>query len=225
MKLYLVRHPKPLVAQGICYGASDVKCSTEALESAARDLLNVLPKGLPIVSSPLSRCELLAHILCRLQPDLSHKTDEKLAEMHFGAWEMRSWDAIPRDELAAWTDAFATYRCGGTGESTGMFVQRVAQRLYQSAQMGGDQIWITHAGVIRAMQWLSAQSWEGLIEPLIGQASQPDPLLLLSQLRAADWPKGEVAWCQLHQGLPWVWPTAWAQQRPLPPSVTVSARR
>jgi alpha-ribazole phosphatase len=218
VKLYLARHAQPLVAKGVCYGASDVVCSADVLETAAQELLKVLPTGLHVISSPLSRCEQLAQILCRLQPDLTYKTDEKLAEMHFGSWEMQAWDAIPPEELKAWTDAFATYRCGGWGESTGQFVQRVAQRLHESLQSGEDQIWITHAGVIRAVQWLASQQFAlftGLLTPpltppLIGQERQPDPALHLSQLRAADWPTGEVAWCQVQQ---WDWPPAW----PLPP--------
>lgn len=215
------------MASGVCYGASDVKCSMQALESAARDLLKVLPKHLPIICSPLSRCEHLAHILCRLQADFAYKTDEKLTEMHFGGWEMCAWDAIAQSQLSAWTDDFAAYRCGGSGESTGQFVQRVAQRLHQSAQGGGDQIWITHAGVIRAMQWLAVQPFELFAALATGQAHQFDHAPLLSPLRAADWPTGEVAFGQLHlahQRQPWGWPLAWPSL-PLWPSAWESPQR
>ncbi|WP_249660897.1 histidine phosphatase family protein [Variovorax sp. PCZ-1] len=208
MRLYFVRHPKPQVEAGLCYGASDVVCGAAELESAATHLLSVLPKSLKIISSPLSRCEHLAQILCRREASLAYKTDEKLAEMHFGAWEMKAWAAISPEELSAWTDDFAHYLCGGSGESTAMFVQRVAQRLHESMQSGEDQIWITHAGVIRAVQWLSAQSFE-LLRAL---ATEPERLLL-SHLHAADWPKGEVAFGQLHQGQPWDWPPQWPQAR------------
>ncbi len=205
MKLLLVRHPQPQVAQGLCYGASDVTCSPESLESAALQLRNVLPKQMPIISSPLSRCEHLAHILCRLEPDLAYKTDAKLAEMNFGAWELKAWSSIAASELAAWTNAFATYRCGGSGESAGQFVQRVALRLHESAQTGEDQIWLTHAGVIRALQWLSGQSYE-MFTALAQRHALGLRGELLSQLRASDWPKGALAWCQV---LTWDWPLAW----------------
>jgi alpha-ribazole phosphatase len=203
MRLYLVRHPQPLVAQGVCYGASDVACNPQVLETAAQELLQVLPKGLRMISSPLQRCEHFTQILCRLQPDLTYKTDEKLVEMHFGAWEMQAWDAIPPEELKAWTDDFAAYRCGGSGESAGQFVQRVAQRLWRSAQSSENEIWITHAGVIRALQWLGAQPFE------VFTALAQRPGLLcepLFQLRAADWPKGVVAFGRVQ---PWDWPPAW----------------
>jgi alpha-ribazole phosphatase len=203
MRLYLVRHPQPLVASGVCYGASDVACSAEQIEAGACELLKVLPKGLRVISSPLQRCEHFAQVLCRLQPDLAYITDEKLAEMNFGAWEMRAWDAIAPEEIKAWTDDFANYRCGGSGESAEQFVQRVAQRLWQSAQRGQNEIWITHAGVIRALQWLGGQPFEAFT----GLAQRPAPLCEpLSALRAADWPKGEVAWCRVQ---PWDWPLAW----------------
>jgi alpha-ribazole phosphatase len=206
MRLYLVRHPKPLVEAGVCYGASDVVCSTQALEEAVSALLQELPSGLKMISSPLSRCEQLAQILCRREPGFAYKSDEKLTEMDFGAWEMKAWSAIAPEELAAWTDAFATYRCGGSGESTGMFVQRVAKRLQESLQLDEDQVWITHAGVIRAVQWLSSQSWESFIALL-------DPAQLLSQLRAADWPSNEVVFGRVYQGRPWDWPPAWPPEQ------------
>ena len=195
MRLYLVRHPKPLVAAGVCYGASDVVCSAEALESAAHHLLGSLPKGLKMISSPLSRCEHLALNLCRLEPSFAYKIDKKLVEMDFGAWEMQTWDSIAQTELQAWTDDFASYRCGGSGESTGQFVQRVAERLHESLQSGEDQVWITHAGVIRAVQWLNEKLSDKSRASFI---ALPDRAWLLSQLRAADWPKGEVAFGRVH---------------------------
>jgi alpha-ribazole phosphatase len=210
MRLYLVRHSRPQVAQGVCYGASDVLCSDEALESAASALIQALPQGLAILSSPLSRCERLAQHLCRREASFAYQTDQKLAEMHFGAWEMMPWDQIAPQELADWTDAFASYRCGGTGESTAMFLQRVAQRLHASVVQGADQIWITHAGVIRAVQWLRLQP-----PALLGQLiAQPDPGSLLSHLRAADWPKGEVAWCQVHL----IQTEYWQKAQAIPPA-------
>jgi alpha-ribazole phosphatase len=210
MKLYLVRHPRTLAEPGLCYGASDVACSVEALEFAASQLCKALPKGVKIISSPLSRCEQLAQLLCRLESNFSYKTEQNLAEMDFGAWEMTAWDHIARHELAAWTDDFAGYRCGGTGESSASLLRRVAQLLCQAAAAGEDQIWITHAGVIRAVLWLSQQPY-ATIASLIEPAA---PWPLLSQLRAADWPKSEVAFGQVWQNQPWQWPLAWPLQPP-----------
>ena len=214
MKLYLVRHPKPVVEHGICYGASDLVCHPAALEATATALKNLLPNDLTILSSPLSRCEQLAQHLCRLEPSFPYKSDARLAEMNFGNWELKAWDAIAAHELAAWTQTFAAYRCGGTGESAGHFVQRVAKRLYESAQDANDQIWITHAGVIRALGWLAGQPAQ-VFTALAGLLGRPfdwddGPHC---RLYAADWPAGAIAFGQVHL---WHWPPAWPQPTELP---------
>ncbi len=218
MRLYLVRHPQPLVESGICYGASDVACAASELQQAALNLLNELrnelSQGLLVISSPLQRCEQLAQVLRGLEPDFAYKTDARLAEMDFGAWEMKAWDEIDRAELSAWTDDFTGFCCGGSGESTGQFVQRVAQLVWESQQSGQDQVWITHAGVIRALQWLSTQP----LALLTALVQRPAPLYAHPYpLRAADWPQGVVAFGRVQ---PWDWPQDWrlAQPQGCPPS-------
>ena len=205
MRLYLVRHPPPDLPAGICYGATDVACTPQALAQGAQELLPNLPQGLVMISSPLQRCERLAQCLCGLRPDLTYQTDAKLAEMDFGAWEMQPWAEISGEALAAWTDDFAHYRCGGTGESTAQLVQRVAACLARSLQAGRDEIWITHAGVIRALFWLQRQNaFQPWVQALIAagqeQATPDLPDELLGSLRAADWPQIEVPWNRI---LPW----------------------
>ena len=62
MRLYLVRHPKPRVAPGICYGRLDLELATPAPEAASR-IATQLPPGLPLWSSPARRCRDLAEAL------------------------------------------------------------------------------------------------------------------------------------------------------------------
>jgi alpha-ribazole phosphatase len=210
MRLYLVRHPPPDLPAGICYGASDVACTPQALAQGAQVVqegLSSLPFGLAMVSSPLQRCERLAQFLCGLRPDLTYKTDPKLAEMDFGAWEMQPWAEMASEALSAWTDDFAHFRCGGSGESTAQLVQRVAACLARSLQAGCDEIWVTHAGVIRALFWLQRQnafqSWaHGLVTARQRRTIPELPGELLDSLRAADWPQIEVPWNRV---LPWDW--------------------
>jgi hypothetical protein len=64
-----------------------------------------LPAGLPIYSSPLRRC---AELAARLSDNIIY--DARLAEMHFGDWEMLPWDAIPRAAIDAWAADMAHYR-------------------------------------------------------------------------------------------------------------------
>ena len=166
MKLWLARHAQPLIAPGICYGATDVPADAQATLEAAQILSMALPLGLLVLTSSLQRCELLKHSLQALRPDLSYKTDARLVEMNFGTWEGQRWDAIEQAELARWTDNFGEHACGGA-ESVGQFMARVGAVWDETVAAGQDSVWITHAGVIRAAALLAqgirtpsdAQQW------------------------------------------------------------------
>lgn len=166
--LWLVRHPRPLVADGVCYGRSDLPADAAHAQAAAQALSRALIEhpatsheaGWHVVSSPLLRARALAEALRERLPG-PVQWDERLAEMDFGAWEGRRWDALPRDELDAWTADFPHHRVGGSGESVTRFMDRVAQAwkaTQAEARRKPDRpvVWITHAGVIRAMQLLQA---------------------------------------------------------------------
>ncbi|MCB1939077.1 MAG: histidine phosphatase family protein, partial [Rhodocyclaceae bacterium] len=88
MELFLIRHPEPDVPEGTCYGRSDIGLAEDAGVAAAR-LRGILPAGIPVYTSPLLRCRSVAE---HLSP--APAVDARLAEMHFGEWEMRRWDEI-----------------------------------------------------------------------------------------------------------------------------------
>lgn len=146
MRLLLVRHPRPDVDPNICYGRSDVAVDND-------DLLRVcatLPAGLPTWSSPLTRCASLARALD--PPQL--RFDARLAEMDFGAWELRSWDSIPRVEVDAWAADLLHYRPGGA-ESVLEVARRVAAFRDDLHQEGhAEALVICHAGTIRLLRAL-----------------------------------------------------------------------
>lgn len=150
MILHLIRHPRPLIAPGICYGALDVPAEDAAAVAAV--LRAELPPGLPLWSSPLRRCRELAGEL-HTQPVF----DERLQEMDFGAWEGRPWDDIPRTELDAWAADVADYAPPG-GESPRQLQQRVLAFIV-TLQVA-EAVLVTHAGVIRVLQ--AAQSGSSL---------------------------------------------------------------
>lgn len=154
MKLWLVRHAQPLVEAGICYGRLDMAADADATAECATKLARQLPAGLHVISSPLQRCEQLAHALQGLRPDLAYKTDLRLQEMHFGQWEGRAWQDIDRAELDAWTADFAHYAVGSNGESVAAFMRRIGAA-FDALPHPGDVLWITHAGVIRAVELLA----------------------------------------------------------------------
>lgn len=179
MKLWLVRHAQPLIAPGVCYGATDVPADAQATRQAAHALAQTLPPGLVLVTSPLQRCERLAICLRGLRPDLVYKTDARLAEMDFGGWEGQRWDAIPAPDFDRWVADFGQHRFGGR-ESVQEFMRRVAAAWDENRQAGRDAVWITHAGVIRAATLLAQD---------VRQVEQ-----------ATQWPREAPAfgcWCEL----------------------------
>ena len=148
--LWLARHAKPLIEEGVCYGQLDVPADSDATSACARQLVKILPRGTQIISSPLQRCELLTHVLLGLRPDLASRTEPRLKEMDFGQWEGQRWDDIGAAAIDAWVSDFAGHRPGG-GESVRQFMQRVALVWDETAlSADGPTLWITHAGVIRA---------------------------------------------------------------------------
>ena len=154
MPLWIVRHARPLVAPGVCYGALDIAADPVATAEAAQALAQVLPQCARIGVSPLQRCQQLARALQILRPELHFLTDSRLREMDFGCWEGIAWDAIPQAYLQAWTDDFAAHRFGGI-ESASDVLTRVASA-WDAYTDHATAAWITHAGVARAAALLQA---------------------------------------------------------------------
>lgn len=146
MQLYLIRHPPPDIAPGLCYGATDLvlaggPCVTAA---TAATISTQLPPALPLFSSPLRRCLALAK---SLHP--APVSDPRLAEMNFGAWEMRAWNDIERTELDAWAAAPLHYTPPG-GESVSHMQQRVLDFLAELHRLQHEAVaLVTHAGVMK----------------------------------------------------------------------------
>jgi alpha-ribazole phosphatase len=109
-----------------------------------------LPKNVPIFSSPLRRCSELAALLSdALGAVVRH--DPRLVEMNFGAWEMRSWNDIPRTEIDAWANDLHAYRPGG-GENVLDVEQRIRSFLDDlQRQCHESAIVVCHAGTIRML--------------------------------------------------------------------------
>ena len=88
MRLYLIRHPAPLVAPGLCYGSTDLAVLPAQQERVAAQLAKVLPLGLVLYSSPLQRCAGLAQALAQRLGGGPVRYDARLAELDFGQWEI-----------------------------------------------------------------------------------------------------------------------------------------
>ena len=150
MRIYLVRHPRPEVPAGHCYGRSDLAANEADVERVLAALANQgLPGAMPVYASPLARSAVLAQ---RLSP--APAFDARLAEMDFGAWEMRNWDDIPRSQIDAWSADLLHYRPGG-GESVMDVAARVAGFDADIRRAGHAQaLVICHAGTMRLLHSL-----------------------------------------------------------------------
>jgi len=150
MQLYLIRHPQPNHASGLCYGRRDIPVERASLSRAAAAVRQYLPEPIlsraAIFTSPSSRCLLLARELAApREPAIA----DDLAEMDFGSWEGLAWDAVPRDELDAWAKDVWGYRPGGA-ESAAMVAARWQRWAALARRCAGDAVAaVTHAGVIR----------------------------------------------------------------------------
>ncbi|MCL2150829.1 MAG: histidine phosphatase family protein, partial [Coriobacteriia bacterium] len=132
MKLYAIRHPKPLGAEGLCYGQSDLAVSPNDLLATAAKLQGLLVDK-PIdcwLSSPLQRCESLTRALTD-----DFRCDDRLLEMHFGEWESLSWDDIDRQAFDDWMIDYVNQAPPG-GESFGAVQRRVSELLAELKASG-----------------------------------------------------------------------------------------
>ena len=143
MQLYLIRHPRPEVAPGICYGRSDLALVEDAQVVAAA-LRPLLPQDVPVFSSPLTRCRLLAEAL---HP--APRLDARLMELDFGDWEMHSWVDIGRAAIDEWAADPQLFAPPG-GESVAAMRARVADFLGDLSDLGLERAAVvSHAGVMK----------------------------------------------------------------------------
>jgi alpha-ribazole phosphatase len=151
MRLYLVRHPKPAVPAGYCYGRTDLPAQdTDTARVLAALHHQNLPGAMPVCASPLQRSAVLAQ-----QLSSAPTFDARLAEMDFGAWELRHWDDITRDEIDAWNADLLHYRPGG-GENVMQVAVRVAEFRADIQRAGhAEALVICHAGTMRLLHAMS----------------------------------------------------------------------
>lgn len=158
MRLLLIRHPRPDVADGTCYGRTDVapqadhlRETVDALRARWRGAGRAAPAG--VFSSPLQRCALVANALAGdawPQP----RFDPRIAELDFGRWEGRPWAQLPREELDAWRADITGVAPPG-GESLAALARRasafVSDALPATADPDAEFVVVTHVGVIQTL--------------------------------------------------------------------------
>ena len=147
MSVTLVRHTRPDVDSGICYGQTDLDVAASFPDDMRRVLTRMDPFDV-LVTSPLRRCRRLAEAI-GANFDVEPRIDGRIQEMDFGAWEGRAWSDIPAAELDEWAADFLHARPHG-GESVAMLRARALEALHDFRRSGKKHVVVTHAGVIRA---------------------------------------------------------------------------
>lgn len=159
MELYLIRHPRPAVAPGICYGQTDLGLA-ESADVVAERLRPLLPADYALFASPLARARLLAEALG------TPRLDPRLKEIHFGDWEGRSFDDIGQAALDAWVAEPLDFAPPG-GESPRRMADRALDFLTElRAEAPTAAVIVAHGGPLRALAGellgLPPERWLGL---------------------------------------------------------------
>lgn len=145
--IYLIRHTKPNVKAGTCYGWTDLDVDIsfykelETIKNKATDIDNF-----KFYSSPLMRCSKLAK---ELAGDNNISFDERLKELNFGKWEGLEWDNIPEDEMSVWGADYINNKVP-EGESYSEMLERVKD-FWSSVNINENIVIVAHDGVIRAI--------------------------------------------------------------------------
>lgn len=146
MEIYLVRHTSVDVPQGYTYGQTDVPLRP-SFEEEAEIVKNNLA-GIEfdkVWTSPLSRCTRLA-AYCGY-PDAER--EDRIKEVHFGDWEMKSWDELNADPYSkAWFADWINI-CTPHGESFMDQFKRVSAVLDEIRISGMKRVCLfAHGGVL-----------------------------------------------------------------------------
>jgi len=148
--VYLIRHTRPAVDPGICHGTLEVDLDADFPVEAERLCARLAPGDATLVTTHAGCCMRLAeHLAARFGATL--RTDERLSELDFGAWEGRAWSEIPRVQTDVWArDVWNRSPPGG--ETYAALYGRVSAAW--EGMLGTDTastIVVGHAGPLRAL--------------------------------------------------------------------------
>jgi alpha-ribazole phosphatase len=163
MEIHLIRHTKPDIEAGICYGQSDIQLAT-SFDKEWTEIRKKLPLNVDrLFTSPLSRCTKLSERLAAHFGLLPEK-DVRLMEMNFGDWEMKKWDDIDQSELNAWMNDFQIKPCPN-GESYSNVTSRLKDFISDKLQEESKYLIVTHGGIIKCFHGL-LNNYHGMDLPI-----------------------------------------------------------
>jgi alpha-ribazole phosphatase len=159
--VYLIRHPTPAVAAGVCYGRLELALAPSASQEI-QIALRAIAAVTTVWTSPATRCLELATAVASAQ-GATLVEDPRLQELDFGCWEGLPWSAVPGAEIDQWAAQVWDYTPGGA-ESLADLWQRVAAfaadaRLQERRMAGSDVLIVSHHGPLRVLHCLG-QDWD-----------------------------------------------------------------
>jgi alpha-ribazole phosphatase len=160
MKIALLRHPRPLIDRGICYGRLDIPVHPDAPLAADISLAGASR----VWTSPARRCRVLAEVIAAAFT-LPLTVDARLQELDFGAWEGMPWDDVPRADLDRWASSPLTFAPPG-GESASSLISRIRDFTATLQADGVDCAVVSHGGPLKILSAiLDGQPIDLLTEP------------------------------------------------------------
>jgi alpha-ribazole phosphatase len=145
MRVCLIRHTRPLIERGICYGRLDIPLDPTG-QSYMEELATagILENSKRVWTSPARRCQGLADEIAR-NLSIPKVIDHRLQELDFGAWEGKTWNDVARSDLDDWAANPETFRPPG-GESGAELVARCRSFFEEVHRTGDDCAVVSHGG-------------------------------------------------------------------------------
>ncbi len=169
MDVILIRHARPAMTAGLCYGRTDLSLDTP-MDPEPSAIIDKLTAHTPqrLLASPLQRSRLTAEAMALAATLPPVEIDAQLMELDFGTWEGCQWDDIPRAQIDRWARDLVHGNPHG-GESAADLLARVTTWADAVASTPASCVWaVTHAGCMRALaaHWLQRPLAETLQWPL-----------------------------------------------------------
>ncbi len=151
MKIHLIRHGETIAPVGVMLGATDIVLSAAGRKHAG-SIAYKIPANTFCICSPMLRAR--QTLACLQEHGILSEVifDDRLREMDFGDWEMKTFSEIVFSgyDLSNWLE-YHNFTFPN-GESVSNFLQRVSSVLDElQAQDKNEVILLSHGGVIRTM--------------------------------------------------------------------------
>lgn len=145
MIIHFIRHTKPDIAKGLCYGQSDIGLADSFAQERETVLSKLRERYDAVYTSPLQRCAKLAEFI---QSEKRY-TDARLMEYNFGDWELMPWSDFKSVEAQNWMTNFVD-QPAPNGDSIHDMQQRVKAFFSELQRCECESVAVvTHSGVQR----------------------------------------------------------------------------